>query len=144
MKIAIYSRGGENFNYDDLLLLLEELEKQNISFAIYHDFLVQIKHLVSADKHISFKGAEDLDDSFECILSMGGDGTLLDTVTLVRNTNIPVLGINFGRLGFLATIGKDELRNAVSCLAERTYLIDRRSLIHLDASIPLFADSWFK
>ncbi len=141
MKIAIYSRGGENFNYDDLLLLLNELEKQNISYAIYHDFLVQVKHLVPADKHISFKSAEDLDNSFECILSMGGDGTLLDTVTLVRNTNIPVLGINFGRLGFLATIGKDELRNAVSCLAERTYLIDKRSLIHLDASIPLFGDT---
>jgi NAD+ kinase len=141
MKIAIYSRGGENFDYDDLLSLLKELEKQNISFVIYHDFLEQVKHLISDDKHNSFAGAADLDDSFECIVSMGGDGTMLDTVTLVRDTNIPVLGINSGRLGFLATIGKDELGNAVTSLAERTYIIDKRSLIHLDTSIPLFGDT---
>ena len=141
MKIAIYSRGGENFDYDDLLSLLKELEKQHISFVIYHDFLEQVKHLISEDKHNAFAGAEDLDDSFECIVSMGGDGTMLDTVTLVRDTNIPVLGINSGRLGFLATIGKDELGNAVTSLAERTYIIEKRSLIHLDTSIPLFGDT---
>ena len=66
---------------------------------------------------------------------------MLDTVTLIRDSKIPVLGINFGRLGFLATIGKHELRHAVTSLAERTYLIDKRSLIHLDANIPLFGST---
>jgi len=71
---------------------------------------------------------------------LGGDGTLLDTVTLVRNKNIPILGINFGRLGFLASIGKEDLSTAVLALRHRTFLIDKRSLIHLDASEPLFGD----
>lgn len=141
MKIAIYSRGGESVNKDDVVLLLNELEKQQISFVIHQDFLEQVKEVIPIHQHSTFRDASDLDDSFECILSMGGDGTLLDTLTLIRDSNIPVLGINFGRLGFLATIGKHELRHAVSSLAERTYLIDKRSLIHLDASIPLFGST---
>ena len=82
----------------------------------------------------------DLDDSIEFLISLGGDGTLLDTVSLVRDKNIPVLGINFGRLGFLASIGKEELTSAVTALANRTFVVDKRSLIHLDASRPLFGD----
>jgi NAD+ kinase len=74
------------------------------------------------------------------VISLGGDGTLLDTVTLVRDKNIPVVGINFGRLGFLASIGRDELSAAVKALARRSYIIDKRTLIHLDSNVPLFND----
>ena len=141
MKIAIYSRGGESVAAQDVILLLKELEKQKISFVIFRDFFEQIKEIIPEEQHNTFEFAADLDDSFECVLSMGGDGTMLDTLTFIRNSNIPVLGINFGRLGFLATIGKHELRDAVASLANRTYLIDKRSLIHLDANIPLFGDT---
>ncbi|MCC6288351.1 MAG: NAD kinase [Chitinophagaceae bacterium] len=141
MKIAIYSRGGESVNNDDVLLLFKELEKQKITFVIFHEFFEQIRHTIPVDDHNTFSEASELDDSYECVLSMGGDGTMLDTLTFIRDSNIPVLGINFGRLGFLATIGKHELREAVTSLANRTYLIDKRSLIHLDANIPLFGET---
>jgi NAD+ kinase len=72
------------------------------------------------------------------MISLGGDGTLLDTVTFVQDTGIPVLGINYGRLGFLASIGKDELHSAVTALVNRTYVLDKRTLLHLDANMPLF------
>ncbi len=65
-------------------------------------------------------------ESIEFLISLGGDGTLLDTVALVRDKNIPVLGINFGRLGFLASIGKEELTTAVTALANRTFVVDKR------------------
>ena len=68
------------------------------------------------------------------------DGTLLDTVTLVRNRDISIMGINFGRLGFLAGIGRDEVTRAVKAMAQRTYVADKRTMIHVDASIPLFGD----
>ncbi len=138
MKIAIYSRGGETVRQEDLILLLDELEKHKISCYIQHYFFEQVGHLFPPNQYPTFIDAGDLDDSFECIISMGGDGTLLDTLTFIRDSNIPVLGINFGRLGFLATIGKHELAYTVNALANRTYVIDKRSLIHLDASIPLF------
>jgi NAD+ kinase len=141
MKVAIYSRGGKSVSNDNVLLLLEELKKQKITFVIYHHFFQQIKHIIPADYHNTFTDPSELDDSFECVLSMGGDGTMLDTLTFIRNSNIPVLGINLGRLGFLATIGKHELKDAVISLANRTYLIDKRSLIHLDADIPLFGQT---
>lgn len=138
MKIAIYSRGGETVRQEDLMLLLDELEKQKISCYMHHDFFEQVKHLFQSTQYPTFIDAGDLDESFECVISMGGDGTLLDTLTFIRDSNIPVLGINFGRLGFLATIGKHELTNTVTALVNRTYVVDRRSLIHLDANIPLF------
>jgi NAD+ kinase len=138
MKIAIYSRGGETVRQEDLTLLLNELEKQKISCYMHHDFFEQVRHLFLSGEYPTFMDAGDLDDSFECVISMGGDGTLLDTLTFIRDSNIPVLGINFGRLGFLATIGKHELTNTVTALVNRTYVVDKRTLIHLDASIPLF------
>lgn len=75
------------------------------------------------------------------MVSLGGDGTLLDTITLVRNKNIPVVGINFGRLGFLASIGRDEMGEAVKALARRSFIIDKRTLIHLDSNLALFDDA---
>jgi NAD+ kinase len=88
-----------------------------------------------------FRHSADLDEHFDCLVSLGGDGTLLDTVTLVRDKNIPVLGINFGRLGFLASLGKENLDAAVRALVDRNYVIDKRTLIHLDADVPLFGET---
>jgi NAD+ kinase len=91
-------------------------------------------------KYSTFNSAADLDDSIDCVISLGGDGTLLDTVTFVRDKGIPVLGINYGRLGFLANMGREDLHFAIKALAERTYVTDNRTLIHLDANLPLFDD----
>ena len=82
-----------------------------------------------------------MDLSIDCLISLGGDGTLLDTVTLVKDTGIPVLGINYGRLGFLANIGKEELNTAFEALVDRKYVLDKRTLLHLDANMPLFDDT---
>lgn len=87
-----------------------------------------------------FSESGDLDESIDFLISLGGDGTLLDTVTLIRDKNIPVLGINFGRLGFLASLGRDEIETAVHSLITRTMVIDKRSLIHLDGNKPLFGE----
>jgi NAD+ kinase len=68
---------------------------------------------------------------------------MLDTATLVRDKNIPILGINFGRLGFLASLGSDELIHAVESIVSGSYMVDHRTLIHLDADSPLFGDAPF-
>ena len=141
MKIAIYSRGGETVQQADWQLLLRELTKEKVTTVIHEDFFTQVKDSLPASERITtFESSSDLDDTFECIISLGGDGTLLDTVTLVRDKNIPVLGINFGRLGFLASLGKEDLSKAVKALVDHTYVVDKRSLIHFEASIPLFGD----
>jgi len=141
MRIAIYSRGIENNQHNDMELLLKELNAYKAEPVFSQDFFNQFYSAVNIKgKYSTFTSSKDLDESIDCIISLGGDGTLLDTVTLVKDKGIPVLGINYGRLGFLANIGREELHSAIQALVERTYVLDKRTLIHLDADIPLFND----
>ena len=139
MKVAIYSRILEAEIKAQLILLIAELQKHNIEILLHHSIIGN-----GFEAHVkgisTFTGQEQLDDTTDFLISLGGDGTMLDTVALVRNKNIPILGINFGRLGFLAAISKNELNLAVDALINATYLVDKRTLVHLDASIPLFGD----
>jgi NAD+ kinase len=142
MKIAIYSRGGESVQLSDLQNLCEALMAAKINPVIHDDIFNKVKEgLDNVDAYTIFSGSADLDDSFDCLISLGGDGTMLDTVTLVRDKNIPVLGINFGRLGFLASLGKDNIDAAVQALVTRSYAVDRRTLIHVDSDLPLFGNT---
>ncbi|MEP6615050.1 MAG: NAD kinase [Ginsengibacter sp.] len=141
MRIAIYSRGLESNQHHGIQLLLDELETYKIVPVIFQDFFNQFYSSINIpEKFSTFNSAEDLDDDIDFIISLGGDGTLLDTVTFVRDKQIPVLGINYGRLGFLASIGREELHEAVDALVNRTYMLDKRTLLHLDANTPLFGD----
>ncbi len=143
MKVAIYSRVIDQDDYSEIQNLFDELNSLQIEPVIYQAFFEQIAPVVRfhLDKLTTFSNSEDLDESIEFVISLGGDGTLLDTVTLVRNKKIPILGINFGRLGFLASIGKEELKTAVASMVNRQFVIDRRSLIHLDADKLLFGET---
>ncbi len=142
MKVAIYSRVFEQDQQNDIQLLLNQLNHNNITPVLYNDYYLQIKDVVNFDiEPALFHSSDQLDDSFECMISLGGDGTLLDTVTLVRNKKIPLLGINFGRLGFLASIGREEVQTAVTALVDHTFVKDERTLIHLDSNVPLFGET---
>jgi NAD+ kinase len=141
MRIAIYSRGIESNQHQDIRFLLDELAKRGVEPVFYQDFFNQFYSAIDIkSKYSTFNSYEDLDESITCIMSLGGDGTLLDTVTFVRDSGIPVLGINYGRLGFLANIGKEEIHSVIEALVDHTFVLDKRTLIHLDANIPLFSD----
>lgn len=142
MKIAIYSRGIEQNQLQDISLLLKELRTFEVEPVFFQDFFNQFYSAVEFEgKYSTFNSSDRLDSSIECMISLGGDGTLLDTVTFVRDSGIPVLGVNYGRLGFLANIGKDELKKAIEALVDRKYVLDKRSLIHVDADIPVFGET---
>lgn len=144
MKVAIYSRGLDSDQEVQLLTLLEELTRFHIEVCIH-------KSLVGPHSAVSMLPAsypiycrhDELDADVDCIISLGGDGTLLDAATLVGNKQIPIMGINFGRLGFLAGISKEELTFAVEALANGTFVTERRTLLHLNANVPLFGDTPF-
>ncbi len=141
MQAAIYSRYMDDEQRKDVQSFFDELANQKIEPVIFKDFFEQIKDSINlpADTK-TFAAAEDLTEEIEFIISLGGDGTLLDTVTLVRSKKISIMGINFGRLGFLASIGRQEVKTAVQAIAKRTYVEDTRTLIHLDASLPMFGN----
>ena len=144
MKVAIYSRGLEAEQENQLLTLLEELTRHHIEICLFktltdHNTCVNML----PNKFSVFTKHEELDESIDFIISLGGDGTMLDTATFVRDKKIPILGINFGRLGFLASLGSEELINAVESIVSGSYMVDQRTLMHLDADIPLFGDAPF-
>lgn len=144
MKVAIYSRGLDIEQENPLLILLEELNKHDTEILLFNTLFEQFNIPQElCNKIQQFSGYEDLGESVDCVISLGGDGTMLDTITLIREKNIPVLGINFGRLGFLASISREELATAVDALVNHTFIIDKRTLIHLDSNTPLFEDAPF-
>ena len=141
MKAAIYSRVMEEGQQSEVQVFFDELLKQKIEPVIWQYFYEQIRDRINLPPDTkTFSLAEHLADEIEFIISLGGDGTLLDTVTLVRDRDISVMGINFGRLGFLASIGRNEVTTAVKAVAKRSYIVDKRTMIHLDADLPLFGE----
>ena len=145
MKVAIYSRGVDLDQQQSLNALLLELNRYDITIYIFEDLLQKfsLENPVGKKPLIPFTSIWDLKSTSDCLISLGGDGTVLDAITLVGDTNIPILGINYGRLGFLASISKDELSLMVEALVNKTYVIEKRSLIHLDANLPVFGNTPF-
>ena len=145
MNVAIYSRGVDLDQQQSLNDLIAELQKHDITIYIYADLIKKFNLVTGANKDalIAFGASSDLHNNIDCLISLGGDGTVLDAITLVGDTLIPILGINYGRLGFLATISKDELSIMVEALVNRSYVIDKRSLLHLDSNLPIFEGTPF-
>jgi NAD+ kinase len=141
MKAAIYSRVFEEEQKKDVQLFFDELSNQKINPVIFQPFFDQVKEIINLPADTStFSLSEELTEDIEFIISLGGDGTLLDTITLVRSKKISIVGINFGRLGFLASIRREDVQTAVKAIAQRSYVVDKRTLIHLEANIPMFGN----
>src|SRR5258706_6931153 len=115
----------------EIQIFIDELEKQGIELEIWQHFHEQKKDKINLPAETkTFSLSEHLSDEIEFIIRLGGDGTLLVTATLVRDRDISIMGINFGRLGFLASIGRDEVKTAVKSIAQRCYIIDKRNIVH--------------
>ena len=144
MKVAIYSRGLEDGQEVYLAMLLRELQSKKVSVLLYSSLTgTSWASILEEFEFTVFTTGSELTIAIDCLISLGGDGTMLDCATLIRDRNIPLLGINFGRLGFLANIGKEEIKQAVDSLVAGTYITDQRILLHADASLPIFADAPF-
>lgn len=144
MRIAIY---GRDFN-DSVLPFVQEvfdaLAVHQIEVSVYLKFYNYIKNKVTLPKNVTtFSGYNELVNQTDVLLSLGGDGTLLDTLSLVRDSQIPVIGINFGRLGFLASINKTEIIEAIEALVHGEYSLDKRGILSLESQNDLFGDEGF-
>jgi NAD+ kinase len=133
MKIAIY---GQNYAKDStqkaLEILVEVLLKHSVEIFVEHDFLSQQKEEIL--KNTQLNTFSELDESYDLLVSIGGDGTILRAITYVGDLGIPIVGINTGRLGFLATIQTDEIESALSEIFNGDYKISKRSLLSVTTS----------
>ena len=105
--------------------------------TVYYKFLHQ--HLPTIGDLPPFESHGDLRKGVDFLFSIGGDGTLLDTVCLVRTRNIPIVGINAGRLGFLSSVSRETLPLAIESIPEGHYTLDARTPLRLESNKPIFA-----
>lgn len=131
-KVAIYGQSYTVNAAKEMQLLIASLEKHNIVFFLEKNLYDLLReHQIIQKKYPYFSSFSDLNNSFDLLFSIGGDGTILRAVTYVRDLNIPILGINTGRLGFLATVQKDEIENAIELLIDKKYDIQERALLEV-------------
>ncbi|OKS85252.1 NAD kinase [Mucilaginibacter polytrichastri] len=143
MRIAVY---GRQFN-DSVLpyaqTVFDQLKQNNADVYVHqmlHEFLTQKLpdfNFPVLNEDIPLKGYIDL------FLTLGGDGTILDTVTMIRDSGIPVMGINFGRLGYLASVNKGEIEGAIQAVLKGDYTLDSRELICVKSDENIFGDGNF-
>ena len=139
MKVALYGRSIAQNEVVHLEGLLKTLTSNHFSIIIYEGFLDFLKQKRGFQTKLeSFSLNDNLSDKAEMIISIGGDGTILDTVSFIRDTQIPILGINFGRMGFLAAIGKENIEEIMRALIEKTYIVEERELLEIICDKPLF------
>lgn len=133
MKIAIYGRQFNNSVLPYVQQVFDCLAKHNVEVFVHDKYSNFINNRIFFPKAFSiFTTHEDLVGNVEVMLSLGGDGTMLDTVTLVRDSKIPVIGLNFGRLGFLASINKDDIKAAINSLVNKEFTLDNRALLSVE------------
>lgn len=132
VKVAIYGRFKNNFPKEYVGIVLEQLKHYDASIYIENSCLNYIKE-ISSERYNAFHSHKDLDDTFDFFISIGGDGTFLRSISFIRDSGIPIVGVNTGRMGFLATIQKDKIKSSIQDIVEKDYHISERSLLMLSS-----------
>ena len=139
MQIALYGRKFNDQAISYVQELIDCLHDAGIQITIFESFQIYLNSRIKfSTVPQTFDSHDDLVFKVDFLISLGGDGTLLDTVTLVRDSGIPVVGINLGRLGFLASINKDSVKTAVDSMVKGHFTLDKRTLLRLESDVPLF------
>lgn len=138
MKIALHGIGVQKEFLPSVQLLFSLLRDSNIQFFLTDAFHKSLRKISFEKAPLPELLSKSQIGEMDFVLSVGGDGTLLDTVCLVGASEIPVLGINTGRLGFLATVAKEDIRQALQRLSEGDFSLEARSLLSLESDQDLF------
>lgn len=140
MNVFIYCQFVRKEDTAHVKALIAQLKDQKLDFS-FNEAYPEQAGITSVQ---TWKGYEDIVKyKPDFLITLGGDGTILKALTYVRNSGVPLLGINLGRLGFLASTEKKLIADAVHYLVNGMYDIEHRSLIRLDSSHPLFGETPF-
>ncbi len=142
MKIAVYGRSFSKDFSGNVRELFRKLKGYNVNIAVFAPFYRFLKEKAGFDPevHSTYSGYEDFETGTDFVLSIGGDGTILESISLVRDTGIPIIGINSGKLGFLASIAKEEINEAIDNIMKGNYSLEERSLIQIVSPENLFGN----
>jgi len=143
MNIAIY---GRQFNLEVLPLVQEvfdNLARHGVDIYVHHQLNEHITDKIKTVQYHVLKSGDAIKGLIDVFITLGGDGTLLDMVNVIGDTGVPVIGINFGRLGFLATINKSDIAAAIFAVVNKQFSLDSRDLISIDSHSNVFGNDNF-
>ncbi|MCF6169514.1 MAG: NAD kinase [Bacteroidales bacterium] len=141
MEVALFGKEYTPDHCDYIQLLVNELVAKQASLLIYKPYFEKIAGAVNFPGQLRFFTSHtELVKQADMLFSIGGDGTLLDTIPFVRSSGIPILGINLGRLGFLSDVSKIEIRQAVASIFRKEYSIDKRTMLSLEEPKGIFGE----
>ena len=144
MTIAIFGSPYPEHFSKYIQHLIKKLETEHINLIIEEEFSIFLENNIRFNKSIStFNSYETLKNKADFLLSIGGDGTLLKAVTYVRESEIPIMGINTGRLGFISSISADQIDDAITDILKGNYKINERTLLKLSSDKNLFKEKNF-
>tara|TARA_B110000459_G_scaffold43678_1_gene48081 strand:+ start:2231 stop:3109 length:879 start_codon:yes stop_codon:yes gene_type:complete len=140
VKIAIYGQRLEDNYLSFIQVLFQDLLNKDVEVVVCENFYKDLSERIKLDNRLKlFKDHLDM-DGVNYLFSIGGDGTLLKTITYVRDSNIPIFGINTGRLGFLTSIATEEIEFAIDAILAGDFDLDRRTLLSLETENNLFGE----
>jgi NAD+ kinase len=132
MKIALFGQYYQNSTAETVQKVVSFLESKDIEIAFEAHFLAILKEKnIITTNYETYSNYETLDKDLKALISIGGDGTILKAATFVRDKNIPIIGINAGRLGFLATIQFENIEPLLQKLLDNDYAISKRTLLSI-------------
>ncbi|MNF40795.1 putative inorganic polyphosphate/ATP-NAD kinase [compost metagenome] len=135
MKVAIYGQYYLVSTEPIIKDIFVFFNKNNVEMIIEAEFLKMLNEKgIIHEEYKTFSSHKELNESFDMLISIGGDGTILRAATLVRDSGVPILGINAGRLGFLATVQKENIEEFMQFIIEKKFTISERSLLSLTCS----------
>lgn len=137
MKVAIYGQYYQNSTEPIIRDIFVFFNQNKVELVIEANFLEMLyeKKIIQKDYN-TFSSHAELDNTFDLLVSIGGDGTILRAATLVRDSGVPILGINAGRLGFLATVQKENIHEFLQIVIDKQYTISKRTLLSLSCDPP--------
>lgn len=135
MKVAIFGQYYQNDTRPIIRDIIVFFEANQVEMVIEKNFLTNLyKEDIVQKDYKTFSKHTDLDASFDILISIGGDGTILRAATFVRDLGIPILGVNAGRLGFLAKVQKENIESFLQIVLEKKYSISERTVLSLDTT----------
>lgn len=141
MKVAVFGKEFQQEVAPFVHKLFLELEKAQMEVIVYEPFYNFLSQKIRLNLFLgTYNSYEELKENIDLFISVGGDGTILDATTLIRDSEIPIIGVNTGRLGFLADIAKDQIPKTIKQLLNKRFSIDKRTLIRLETEQAMFGD----
>ena len=133
MKVAIFGQYYQNDTRPIIKDIFVFFNRNNVEMVIEEKFLkILYEEKIVEKQYNTFSSHSDLDKSFDILISIGGDGTILRAATFVRDIGIPILGVNAGRLGFLANVQKENIELFLKIILEKKYTISERTLLSME------------